>query len=56
MDEPKGEIVIYETSDRISRVDVRLVQETVWLTQLRRDSVVAKYATTAWMAKHMRMW
>ncbi len=73
MDEPRGEIVIYETSDQQSHVEVRLDDETVWLTQLQiadlfdrsksvisrhlqnvfssgelqRDSVVAKYATTA---------
>ena len=30
---PGGEVVVYEASDGEVRVDVRLEQETVWLTQ-----------------------
>ena len=34
---PGGEVVVYESRDGEARVDVRLDQETVWLTrQMRR--------------------
>lgn len=32
-DEDQGEIVIYQTDDGIANIDVRFVDETVWLTQ-----------------------
>ena len=31
--EDKGEIVIYQTQDGITQLDVRLDGETVWITQ-----------------------
>jgi hypothetical protein len=68
-----GEIILFQTEDRQTRMDVRLVNETVWLSagqmaelfqrdkstisrhiqnvfeesELRRESVVAFFATTA---------
>jgi len=55
MDEPGGEVVLYETPDGEVRVDVRLEQETVWLTQQemallfgRERSVVAKHIGNAY--------
>ena len=30
---PQGEIVIYQTEDGNTRIEVRFVNETVWLTQ-----------------------
>ena len=30
---PQGEIVIYQSQDGLVKVDVRFVDETVWLTQ-----------------------
>lgn len=29
----RGEVLLYQTSDGITRIDVRLQDETVWLTQ-----------------------
>ncbi len=29
----QGEIVIYQAQDGVTKVDVRLVDDTVWLTQ-----------------------
>ena len=77
-DKPTGEIVIYRTEDGKAAVDVRLQEDTVWLTQaqfvtlfkqtkqnvslhirnifkegeLRQESVVKKYLTTARDGKH----
>jgi prophage maintenance system killer protein len=55
MDQPGGEIVLYQTADGEVRVDVRLEQETVWLTQQqmaalfgRERSVVAKHIGNAY--------
>ncbi len=55
MNQPGGEIVIYETPDGEVRVDVRLEQETVWLTQQqmgalfgRERSVIAKHIGNAY--------
>lgn len=36
---PKGEIVIYKTSDGKTRLDVKLEEETVWLTQTQMVSL-----------------
>ena len=32
-DENQGDIVIYQTEDGDTKIDVRFVDETVWLTQ-----------------------
>ena len=29
----QGDIIIYQTEDGITKIDVRFVDETVWLTQ-----------------------
>ncbi len=29
----KGEIIIYESTDGVTKIDVKMVEETVWLTQ-----------------------
>lgn len=51
---PGGEVLVYETPDGEVRVDVRLEQETVWLTQQqmgalfgRERSVIAKHIGNA---------
>ena len=31
--EPKSEIILYQTEDNRTRIEVRLENETVWLTQ-----------------------
>ena len=33
MDTPKGEILVYQTADGAVKLDVRLIDETVWMTQ-----------------------
>lgn len=33
--ENQGEIVIYQTGDGDTKIDVRFVDETVWLTQVQ---------------------
>ncbi len=30
--ENQGEIVIYETSDGVTKIDVKMIDESVWLT------------------------
>ena len=47
---PGGEVILYEAPDGAVRVDVRLVHETVWLTQAqmvelfgRDQSVVSRH-------------
>ena len=55
MDQPGGEMVLYQAPDGEVQVDVRLEQETVWLTQHqmaalfgRERSVVAKHIGNAY--------
>ena len=40
--EPKGEIVIYRTKGRKTILEVNLVEETVWLTQLQLSELFSK--------------
>ena len=73
IDKSSGDIVIYQTEDGLTKIDVNIHDETVWLSldlmaelyqrdkstisrhiknifnegELKRDSVVAKIATTA---------
>ena len=73
MGENKSEIIIYQSEDGLTHIDVKIDNETVWLTldqmaalfdrdkstisrhvknlfderELERESVVAKFATTA---------
>ncbi len=37
--EQQGEIIIYQTEDGVTRIDVRFVDETVWLTQQQLTSL-----------------
>lgn len=49
---PKGEIVIYKTKDRKVQIDVKLEQETVWLTQA---DIAALFRTErSVITKHLR--
>lgn len=38
-DESQGDIVIYQTEDGDTKIDVRFVDETVWLTQQQMAEV-----------------
>jgi len=40
--EPKGEIVIYRTKGGKTILEVNLVEETVWLTQLQLSELFSK--------------
>ena len=33
MSENKGELIIYQTEDGLTKIDVRMDNETVWLTR-----------------------
>jgi hypothetical protein len=46
MDEPKGEIILYQTEDKLSRIQVRLEGETVWLTQRQMAELFQKDVRT----------
>ncbi len=57
---PKGEVIVYESSDGEVRVDVRLDRETVWLTRQQmaelfgRDrSVVTRHIRNAYSEKEL---
>ncbi len=39
---PQGEIVIYQTEDGNTRIEVRFVDETVWPAPRRRRAAVAR--------------
>ena len=81
MEDNQGEIIIYQSEDGLTHIDVKIENETVWLTldqmadlfdrdkstisrhiknifkegELRRESVVANFATTAADAKTYQM-
>lgn len=38
----RGEIIIYQTPDGETQLDVRLEKETVWLTQQQMSVLLAK--------------
>ena len=40
-DVPGGEVLVYEAADGSARVDVRLEQDTVWLTQRQMSELFA---------------
>ncbi|MBR3959186.1 MAG: cell filamentation protein Fic [Bacteroidales bacterium] len=46
--ENRGEIVIYHSMDGSTNLEVKLADETIWLTQqqIRVDSTYAKFAHT----------
>jgi hypothetical protein len=60
MDTSKGEIVFYKTSDRSTAIEVRLEQDTVWLTQSqmvdlfqRNQSVIARHLRNIFTSKEL---
>ena len=81
MEDNQGEIIIYQSEDGLTHIDVKIENETVWLTldqmadlfdrdkstisrhiknvfeegELQRESVVAKFATTAADGKTYQM-
>lgn len=52
MNENQGEIIIYQTDDGQNRIDVRLENETVWLTQEQMASLFGKSKST--INEHIR--
>ena len=52
MEEPRGEIVIYESAEVGARVEVRLENETVWLTQQQMSELFGRDRTV--IARHLR--
>lgn len=52
MDENQGEIIIYQSDDGQNRIDVRLENETVWLTQEQMASLFGKSKST--ISEHIR--
>ncbi len=46
MEQPKGEIVIYETDDGKSALEMYLNKDTVWLTQRQMASLIDKDTDT----------
>jgi len=42
----KGEILLYQTQDKLSRIQVRLEGETVWLTQRHMADLFQKDVRT----------
>ena len=42
MSEAKSEIVLYQTEDNETRIEVKLVDETVWLTQRQMAELFQK--------------
>jgi hypothetical protein len=60
MDTSKGEIVFYRAPDRTTAIEVRLEQETVWLSQAqmadlfqRNQSVVARHLRNIFISKEL---
>lgn len=49
---PKGKIVIYQTPDGKTNIDVSLVQETVWLSQAQMSSLFKKDQSD--IARHIK--
>ena len=45
MKEEKGEIVIYQTQDGITKLDVRLDGDTVWITQEQMEQLFERDRT-----------
>ena len=45
-EENKGEIVLYQSNDGTIKVDVRLEEETVWLSQTQMGFLFGKSRTT----------
>jgi prophage maintenance system killer protein len=51
-DDPRGEVVVYEAPDGEVSVDVRLEQETVWLTQAQMAELFGRERSV--ITKHVR--
>ncbi len=47
MDVAKGELLVYQTDDGQVKIDVRLEDETIWLTQQHKSTHVARQALQA---------
>ena len=52
MKEDKGEIVIYQTQDGITQLDVRLDGDTVWITQEQMTLLFQRDKST--ISRHIR--
>ena len=50
--EDKGEIVIYQTQDGITQLDVRLDGETVWITQEQMTQLFQRDKST--ISRHIK--
>jgi hypothetical protein len=50
--ENKGEIILYQPEDEVVRLEVRLEDETVWLTQAQMASLFLKDQSV--IARHIR--
>ena len=48
----RGEILIYEAQDGSARLDVRLAEETLWLTQAQMAELFEKERSV--VTKHLR--
>lgn len=46
--ENQGDIVIYQTEDGDTKIDVRFVDETVWLTQQQMAELFQSSVATSW--------
>ncbi len=42
----KSEIIIYQTDDGLTKIDVRLDEDTVWLTQAEMAELFQKNVST----------
>ena len=48
----KSEIIIYQTDDGLTKIDVRLEDETVWLTQAQMAELFQKNVST--ISRHIQ--
>ena len=51
-DNPRGEVVVYQTTDGQARVDVRLEQDTVWLSLDQMAALFGRDRSV--IGKHLR--
>ena len=52
MNQPNGELIIYQTSDGNIKIDVRLSEKTVWLTQAQLCELFQKSKAT--ISEHIK--
>ena len=50
--EPKSELILYQTEDNRTRIEVRLENETVWLTQAQLSDLFQRERSV--ITKHIR--